>query len=163
MNNFIEKQRFTQWWLWTILVGAMVIPVIICLYNIYTHKAVYTASDFFSGVAVPAAIIVLFRSFRLDTKIDEIGLWYRFFPLQLKMNCITWSEIDKAYIRQYNPILEYGGWGIKFGIGGKGGAYNIAGNMGLQIELKTGKKILIGTQQPEQVKQWLTCLPKDRL
>ncbi len=162
MNNFSEKQRFTQWWLWLILVGAMLVPLAICLFDIFTHKATHTTVEIVSGAALPAAIIILFRSFRLDTKIDESGVWYRFFPLQGRMGCIVWADVEKAYIKKYNPILDYGGWGIRFGLGGKGKAYNIAGNMGLQLELKTGKKILIGTQQPDEVKETLVQLVREK-
>jgi hypothetical protein len=35
-------------------------------------------------------------------------------------------------------------------------AYNVKGNMGLQIELKSGKKILIGTQIKYQLNRVLT-------
>jgi hypothetical protein len=44
--------------------------------------------------------------------------------------------------------MGYGGWGIKRGIGGL--AYNVSGNQGLQLVLTDGRKILIGTQKPEQ-------------
>ena len=49
--------------------------------------------------------------------------------------------------------MDYGGWGIKYGL--KGLAYNISGNFGIQLELKSGSKILIGTQKPDEVKKLL--------
>ena len=51
-----------------------------------------------------------------------------------------------AYVRKYSPIAEFGGWGYRISFNG-GPAYNIAGNMGLQIVFVSGKKLLIGTQQ----------------
>ena len=38
---------------------------------------------------------------------------------------------------------------------GKGKAFNIKGNMGLQLQFKDGKKLLIGTQKEEEIKQFL--------
>jgi hypothetical protein len=162
MGYFFEKQKFTQWWLWLLLVGAMLVPLAICIYDVTFHKAAHATAEIISGAAVPAAIILLFRSFRLETKIDASGVWYRFFPLQVRMGCVVWADISKAYIRKYNPILDYGGWGIRFGLGGKGKAYNISGKIGLQLELKTGKKILFGTQQPEQIKEFLVQLVREK-
>ena len=162
MNTFIEKQRFTQWWLWLILASALIAPLTVCLYDIHYHKAAHSTSELIAGAVVPAAIILLFMSFRLDTRIDESGVWYRFFPLQAKMGCVVWADVEKAYIRKYNPILDYGGWGIRFGLGGKGKAYNISGNIGLQLELKTGKKILFGTQQPDKIKEFLVQLVREK-
>ena len=52
-------------------------------------------------------------------------------------------------MRTYSPITEYGGWGIKWGSGGK--AYNVSGNRGVQQEFTDGKRLLIGSQKPEQL------------
>ncbi len=149
MNSFTETQQFRQWWLWLILLGTLVVPLGIIWYDIYTHHASHTTNEILSGAVVPLAIMLLFWSFKLDTVIDHTGVSYRFFPLQIGMKKKEWSEIERIYIRQYSPLLEYGGWGIRFGMMGAGMAYNVAGNMGIQLELKTGKKILIGTQDPE--------------
>ena len=48
-----------------------------------------------------------------------------------------------------------GGWGIKFGLFGnkaRGNAVNISGDIGIQLELKNGKKLLIGTQKEAESK-----------
>ena len=71
---------------------------------------------------------------------------------------MQWSEIDKAYVRQYDALGEYGGWGLK---GGKlwkkekGKAINVSGDIGIQLELKDGKKLLIGTQMKTEVESVL--------
>ena len=57
--------------------------------------------------------------------------------------------ITEYGVRKYNPIGEYGGWGIKGRGFGKGRAYNVKGNMGLQLRLQDNKKILFGTQRPD--------------
>ena len=56
-------------------------------------------------------------------------------------------EIDRFEIREYKPIKEYGGWGMKQGKKGVGKAYSVSGNIGLQLYLTNGKKVLIGTQR----------------
>jgi len=58
-------------------------------------------------------------------------------------------------VRKYSPIGEYGGWGYRVAGKRSGVAYNISGNMGIQIELKNGKKILLGTRKPEEAKEAL--------
>ncbi len=50
----------------------------------------------------------------------------------------------------YRPILEYGGWGIRYGLRGR--AYNVSGNRGLRVELTNGKHILFGSAKPEELK-----------
>ena len=42
----------------------------------------------------------------------------------------------------------------------KGIAYTVSGNIGLQVELKNGKKILIGTRTGQQIEEVLRNLGK---
>jgi hypothetical protein len=53
--------------------------------------------------------------------------------------------------RTYRPILEYGGWGIRYSPFGQGCAYNVSGNRGVQLELADGQRILIGSQRAEEL------------
>lgn len=136
---FTEKQRFTQWWLWLI----MILAVAFAFY--------YEESTLEMAVAliIPIFLFVL----NLETEISKEGISVRFFPFHLKKKFFSWDEIAKAEVREYSPLLEYGGWGIRRGKSGV--AYNVKGNMGLQLVLKSGKKILIGTQKTEELKQIL--------
>jgi hypothetical protein len=56
-------------------------------------------------------------------------------------------------------LAEYGGWGVK-GFSGKNRAYNISGNIGLQLTLKNGYKILIGTNNQEKLRMYLQYIVK---
>lgn len=71
---------------------------------------------------------------------------------------ISWDRISKAFVRQYNPITEYGGWGLRLGLLGKGKAFNVSGNKGLQLVYDNGKRFLLGTQRPEEVERVLKQL-----
>jgi hypothetical protein len=51
----------------------------------------------------------------------------------------------------YSPLRDYGGWGIRRGAKGK--AYNVSGNHGVRLELSDGKRILIGSQRPEELSE----------
>jgi hypothetical protein len=96
--------------------------------------------------------------FKLNTRIDEKGIHYQFIPFHFKIKTIPWNIIEKAYVRKYDAITEYGGWGLKGGFfwnKSKGTAINVSGDLGIQIELESGKKILIGTNQEEQARQVL--------
>ena len=59
--------------------------------------------------------------------------------------------IATSNVRQYSPLLEYGGLGMRIGLFGKGKAWNISGDKGLQLEFNNQKKLLIGTNQPEEL------------
>jgi hypothetical protein len=56
--------------------------------------------------------------------------------------------------------MEYGGWGIRYGR--KGRAYNVSGNMGLDLTLKPSKSFLIGTQTPDSIRYAMEKLMRER-
>jgi hypothetical protein len=150
---FSETQRFRQWWLWVLLIGSNVFT----FYGVY--KQVITGHLFGDKPASNTELLViagisllgtiLFLAVRLDTQIKNDGVYVKFFPLHLKFRHYPWTELSKCYVRKYSPMAEYGGWGLRFGFGGK--AYNISGNQGLQLEFKNKKTLLIGTQRPEEL------------
>ncbi len=157
---FTEKQKFTQWWIWLILLGINGM----FLYGIY--KQFFLKEVFGDKPMSDAGLLLMFLftlvitlSFiimRLETKIDNEGIHVRLFPLHVNFKFFKWDEIEKAYIRKYNPIVEFGGWGLRYGF--KGMAYNVSGNKGLQLEFKNGKKLLIGTNRAEELEQILYSL-----
>lgn len=108
-----------------------------------------------TGLLISAGITllltILFLIIRLDTQIKKDGVYVKFFPLHFRFRYYSWAELSKCYVRKYSPMAEYGGWGLRFGFGGK--AYNISGNQGLQLQFKNKKTLLIGTQKPAELQQ----------
>jgi hypothetical protein len=112
----------------------------------------------FIALGVTLLFTLLFVCCRLETRINEDGIYVRFFPFQFTHKKYAWAEVSKLYLRQYRPLAEYGGWGIRYGVNGK--AYNVSGNMGLQFELISGKKLLIGTNRPKELTETLISMGK---
>ena len=117
-----------------------------------TNAAVYVS--FGIGILLP----LLFWQMRLITRITEEGIYVRFIPFHFKEKFFPWETITASYVRTYSPLKEYGGWGIKYGFNGQGLVYNVAGNVGLQLQFKEGEAILIGTQKGEEIEQVLVAL-----
>ncbi len=85
-------------------------------------------------------ITILFIVARLETAMDKEGISVRFFPFHRHFRQYKWEEISHVFIRKYNPLGEYGGWGIRFGIGGKK-AFNVSGNKGIQLTFINGSRL----------------------
>ena len=84
----------------------------------------------------------------LVTNVRQDGLSVRFGPFG--GTHIAFDEIATAEVREYKPLREYGGWGIRYGFG-QGWAYNASGNKGIQLTLRSGKRVLIGSQRPHEL------------
>src|SRR5690606_41120216 len=92
---------------------------------------------------------------KLETKIKNDGIFVRFFPFHISFKYYPWDEISSSFVRKYSPLVEYGGWGWRFSLFGSGTAYNVSGNMGLQLIFTNKKKLLIGTKKPDQLTEVL--------
>ena len=153
---FKETQRFWDvLWIKLLFFGILAIAS----YSQYSEAGAngFLSVEFLSVITAILFVVALFYVMKLEVSFDAYGINYRFFPFHIKTYRINWSEIDVMYIRPYSPIGEYGGWGIRFGMMGSGTAYNISGNIGLQV--MTGKRrILFGTKQPEAMEQALRGL-----
>jgi len=158
---FTEKQRFTQWWIWVIIFMACIIP----LWQIYTaiinYQNALSNPSTYIGLITIILLMGLLLSTKLETKIQKDGIYVRFIPFVFKYKVYDWNLIDKVYLRKYNPIGEYGGWGLR-GFG-KNRAFNISGNQGLQLEFKDGRRLLIGTHMPDEMKDVVKLLGKSGL
>lgn len=161
---FSERQRFSQWWLWLFMLGLTTI----LLYGIYkqiiTGELYGTNPVSDTGLIIATGLVILlvlfFGTIRLETQIKEDGIYVRFFPLHITFRHFAWDEIRKTYLRQYSPIKEFGGWGIRYELGGRGKTYNVKGNIGLQLEFIDNKKLLIGTDKPGELEMVLNDLGK---
>jgi hypothetical protein len=153
---FQERQRFRQWWLWALLLSVDAL----FLYGVYVqiirggHFGTNPGSDagLLAATGMVLLVSVIMLNFRLDSQIRKDGICFRFFPFHWAFRFYPWDKLSKSFVRQYNPIGEYGGWGLRFGMFGKGRAYNVSGNKGIQLVLTDGKRILIGTGKPDEAK-----------
>lgn len=100
------------------------------------------------SLAITIPLVFALAYVRLETRIDKDGLSAQFWPFKFTKKTFTWKEIEKCYVRKFNPVKEYGGWGIR-GLGRNKKAYHIFGTNGIQIKTKRGRDFLIGTQRPK--------------
>lgn len=157
---FEERQRFSQWWIWLILLGfdAMYAYAVTQQVLLDIQFGNRPTSNIILLISLTAMLIItaVFFSFKLETRIDSDGIHVKFFPFHLSFRTYPWEKIRNCYVRKYKPVREYGGWGLR-GLGDNR-ALNVKGNMGIQIEFIDGKRLLIGTQRFDEVSKILTSL-----
>ena len=142
---FTEKQQFRQWWIWLLHLGL----IGFILFKEIVEKDFGNSSK--QTIIIPIAILfislILFWIMKLETIIYADRIEIKFFPFGIHKTYKI-QDIEKMEVIKYNPIMDYGGWGIRLG------AYNVAGNKGLKIYYRKKTfldSILIGTQKPEEL------------
>lgn len=158
-TEFKEVQKFTQWWIWIILTGIALIPV----YGIYKQiiqdevfgdKPISDSGLIISAI-ISFGILVLFGFSKLQTQIDQNEIQIKFIPFITKR--IEWKEVKSAQVISYGFV----GYGIRL-FTNYGTVYNTKGNKGLALELKNGKKLLVGTQKMEELTKVIREIYTDR-
>ncbi len=161
--RFREEQRFRQIWIWLLIP-----PLCVGLIGFFAWTMVeqlvrgrpvgnQPTSDLALMIIGPlfillmAGLLWLMWVARLVTEVRDDGIYIRFYPFHRGFHGFHWEEIESFEARTYRPVRDYGGWGIRFGSGGK--AYNVSGNRGLQLSLGgwRSRQILIGSQRPEEL------------
>jgi hypothetical protein len=161
---FKEEQKFNQAWIWVLLIAMSGVWIWQLVQQVFMGIPFGNnpAPDFVVILLglFPLGVVFLFRFLTLETLVDSEGIHYRFRPFQKKFKLIKPEDIINYEVKKYNPLMEYGGWGIRFGAAG-GTAYNVRGSQGVLFELKGRKKFLLGTQEPVSIKYALEKLMKN--
>ena len=127
---------------------------------VYASTAVAGLGAYYATRAAPGAeiglyvmlgamilVAVLFRTLTLTTTVTREGVAVK--GMWFVNRLIRFSDIASAQARQYRPIMEYGGWGYRIGPSGK--AYNAQGDEGVQLAMKDGGRVLIGSQRANEL------------
>jgi len=150
------------WWVWGLMGVLMLMYTYAALRQWYGPGSWGNnrTPDWMLGVVlfllllVPVFVLMM----KLETRLDAHGISFRFFPLHRKWQKYSWAEVERAWVRKYRPIAEYGGWGVRGLPGANSRAYSMSGDYGIQVVLKNGKHLLVGTQNALEAKQALERL-----
>lgn len=160
---FVEVQRFRQTWIWVML--GVLLGTLLFLgafqhmqYRVSGVNWLSTSSILLMG-GIWAILALLAYKAHLFTQINESGVCFQLFPFHLTLQRIDWLDIEEMYVRNYDALGEYGGWGMKYGPYGK--AYTISGQHGIQLQLADDQQVLIGTQQPVELEKLILQLRYD--
>lgn len=157
MNNnyYKESQSFITKWLIVLFAVLFALELYQLYIDYQSVNSIQISISFWILMVVALCLIFI----RLQVNINKNGIRISFIPFVIN-KIWKWEDMEQVYITDYS-LTDYGGWGFR--ISSKGRAYTTRGKYGIQIILKDGRKILIGTQEPEKVSAILNhyFTPKD--
>ena len=189
-TTFSELQRLNRWIILPIFIPVILLFIIGCIIQLGLGKPWGNNPLPDVGLIIITFVMLLLSTnilwIHLKTFIDRDGIHIRMWmcPFYVKTKSFLWVDIAEVYIRKYRPVAEYGGWGIqngkdsrnplenlRFSVGKikipqketNNMAYNMSGNIGLQLVMKDGKKILIGTHKSDELSEVLQKLWKPEI
>lgn len=152
--TFTETQKPTQAWIWVVVMACAIFIWFLFIQQVVLDNAIGKPAPDIAiwiiwiliGLFLPVFTFVARLKFKVTDKVLKIS-WFPIFKRE-----IYFKDIKKAESKTYKPVREFGGWGIRFGRNGSR-AYSMSGNLGVELTLKNGKVVMLGTQKPKELSQ----------
>ena len=106
-----------------------------------------------SGMLAGGLVIVYclafstFSCLNVEVRSDHLFIWFG--PLRLIRRRIRYSDVQRVSAITYRPFREFGGWGIRWRPGKS--AWSIRGNQAVNVELRNGKSVYVGSRFPRRL------------
>lgn len=146
MSNYIfnENQKFNKVIIWVIMIISISLLLLASILPFVENKS---SNAFWVTLLVIAGVIALLSSIRMQIRIDQHKLMFRYKPFINSWKIYSFNDIEEIKIIKYNSLREFGGWGIRYNF--DYWLYNTGGKYGIKV--KTGnKKFILGTYQPDE-------------
>lgn len=154
LRIFKEEQTYKGTWV-MYLILILEIPTLILLTVLIlnddsgSNEGIY---GLLSVILIMGIAMTVIFNLKLETRIDDNGIHYRYFPF-IKWRNIPKHQIRSAEVVSFSPLGDHGGWGIRGNRTTK--VYTVVGDTGLSIDINEKKKILIGTQKAQELREFL--------
>ena len=131
----------------SIFIGGLFLMQVITHRPIGNHPApTWLLFVFFIG-SVIATVFFGRQKLKLLITEDEIHIS---FGLLTRETTLRISDIKSIYIRKYDGLKEFLGWGIKYS--SDTSCFTVSGDDGIQIDMNDGRRFLVGTHNVASVK-----------
>lgn len=142
-SQFEEVQKAS------VLVAALVIGLVaIVIGAVVVWTPEYELRESLPFLFAPFFIAVtMFSTMTMRTRVDGKGVHIR--TLYVARRTLPFTDIESAEAVDYRPLRDYGGWGLRLGPAGK--AYNMKGDRGVQLKLKDGGGVLVGSGRSDEL------------
>jgi hypothetical protein len=102
----------------------------------------------FCLASAPIFLIALFYSMvQLRTEVRNGSLAVRLAPFGGMS--IPVKDIRSTEVVEYKPLRDFGGWGVRYGSGGK--MYSARGNHAVKLEVESKGTVYIGSENPREL------------
>jgi hypothetical protein len=151
---FRERQRFRQFWLWALILGIGLIFWAGFVYQVVLGGAFGNRPVTDIQLSLMLALIgfglpFFFYWMSMTTEVQPGVLFVRFKPFHMKPVRIPLHTVRDFEKVTYDPIREYGGWGIRWSTKGK--AYSMSGREGVLLHFYNQKPLLVGSQRAAEL------------
>ena len=148
MTHYVEEQKLSYLGVFLTLIYLFISLFMFLVPSTGEEREIMLAFIIQSVVFIPM-IWIAFTAI-LRTEVGHSYIQFQFSPFAKKRRYDA-SQIQEVKVIKYGFV---GGWGIRL-FTRYGTVYNTWGNKGLFIKFNSGKKMVVGTQKAEELRQFL--------
>ncbi|MHB1461852.1 MAG: hypothetical protein ACYC1M_11270 [Armatimonadota bacterium] len=126
--------------------------IVVAVYYIYLSTASAQSGHFGLAlmiIAIIGLLLSVWNGMRVSVSPSKISV--RLGMFNWKLLELSPDQIASAEVAHFNPLRDFGGWGIRISRSKKG--FFFEGNQGVLITPKKGMPVLIGSNQPQELLQ----------
>jgi hypothetical protein len=157
-DEFVERQ-YMNWIGRVLIVGLLLFSVVYLVADIHANR--YGAySDLLKhnlqGLVIEVCIIAWILCMRLDTVINKEGIYYRLRLFHFRFHFVPWSDMESVFTTSLPSWKKYRGWGIHIEhFRPRYKSYTVNGIKVVEMNLVSGKQIVVGTRRPEEIDMYI--------
>jgi len=160
-TSFSETQNFRQPWVFALVALVLGGSLVFLWHGVYQQAVLSrpfgnhpAPTNILLGVTCLETIVcvvigTMMASMKLVVELGRESILIRFIPL--KKTEISLGAIRGCLAREYSPLQEFGGWGWRRSWDGKVRAFTMAGRRGVELSLKDGTSVMIGSQRADEL------------
>lgn len=146
MSRYHESQHFHGAVTGLLLLAMLFVVLVTVLAVIFSRPDDALLLAIAPGVVVLVAALISLSHLDVDVTDNEVTIAFR---LLWPTRRIAFGDIVGLEVRRFNPILDYGGWGVR--LGPAGWAYTTGGSVGVKLRMRKGLPVLIGSAHPTEL------------
>lgn len=149
MSDYVVYEETTgwPWWVAAIIVVSSVSGALGLLVGGGGAPTLFLGAGLIA--LLPLGIWFLFG--KLVVRVTRTSVLVAFGTASLIQKLVAFSDIRRVEPVTYSPILEFGGWGIRWSFRGRKRAWTIRGNRAVVLHLRDGSRLYVGSEQPERL------------
>ena len=109
-------------------------------------------------IVMPLIVSLLLFLLKLSVIVTNESISYKMFPFHWDYRKINFDQIKKATMQEYNTSLGFHGWGIGPFWNNKYRSYTIKGKKGIELVLKNGNVLFIGSARADELMSLINLL-----
>jgi hypothetical protein len=151
---FKESQSYLGTWVMYVMILTEV-PILILMIVLHATSDEKQEMAIALGVVMGSLILVfaLIFNLKLETRIDDKSISFRYMPFIRNWRQFPKESIKSYKVIKYDPLTDYGGWGLKGNKTTK--VYSVTGDEGILLDVGEKKKIMIGTMKSKELTDFM--------